>query len=141
MKAIYLTTFLCVASLFAVAQQAVKPSVQSAPAQSDAATPEHLPPGAHIENEWGIPVEVLPDGSRKPLWKGNADKVKSAPVISADSPQAMVHPARIKKPAASAKQNPIVKESHQKKSGADTSGTQPATTDGTGDASATPATP
>ena len=123
MKAIHLITFLFGASLLGIAQQQIKPAIHSAPVQSDPTTNKPLADGAHIENDWGIPVEVFPDGSRKPLWKGNADKVKSAPVISADSPEAKVHPARIKKPASSATQNPISKDDQQKKSNTNASAT------------------
>ncbi len=87
---------------------AAKPAKASAAATKVSTNPTLKPePGGTVEYEWGIPVEVFPDGHRKPLWKGNASAVKSARVYSADSPEVRIRPAASPKPASTAVQNPI----------------------------------
>jgi len=103
MKTVGLATLLCLVSMPCISMQA-----QSASSQTNAQSGQTKT--SHIENVWGIPVEVESNGVRKPLWKGDGDKVKSAPVVSVDSPQAKVHPSAIQKPAAMTPQKPIVKD-------------------------------
>lgn len=128
MKAACLTALLCCASLPGACL-----SAQSSASQAKANAKPGPAKVAHIENDWGIPVEVLPDGTHKPLWKGDGNKVKSAAVISVDSPQAIAHPAPSRKPAATAPQKAIPKDKAPNK-GADAK-------DNTGDTSAQPADP
>jgi len=70
----------------------------------------HPDPGAKVEYEWGIPVEILPNGHRKPLWKGSPKTAKSARTYSTDAPEAKVQPAPTLKPAATAEQKAIPKD-------------------------------
>lgn len=112
MKNILAVSALCVlcAGIGSAQQPAAAGSPQNSSAAHDkeAQNPTLKPePGGTVVYDWGIPVEVFPDGHSKPLWKGNAATAKSARTWSEDSPEVQVHPAAPQKPAATGTQKPI----------------------------------